>query len=175
VSQLSSSGQEPAPVSSILVHSLVTFRHHPRDASLSVFDCGPPPFNHWLASSPDSHPFPHWPGQFHLVQLIPVYPANLLLMVYTSPALMMEAVCTYVVYFNKSAWHYMPEGCHLHTHRCENLKSSCGISPCVRATLQTYCVKKSFVDYDPWVVMLCSLVGSYQCFGRIYYLHLCGR
>jgi hypothetical protein len=40
-------------------------------------------------------------------------------------ALMMEAVHTSEtsVFFNETKWCYIQESCHLHTHRCENLKS----------------------------------------------------
>jgi hypothetical protein len=39
--------------------------------------------------------------------------------------MMMEAVCTSEtsVCFNETVWQYIPEICHLHTCRCENLKS----------------------------------------------------
>jgi hypothetical protein len=39
--------------------------------------------------------------------------------------LTMEAVLTSEtsVYSSKATWRYIPEGSHLHTHRCENLKS----------------------------------------------------
>jgi hypothetical protein len=40
-------------------------------------------------------------------------------------ALMMEAASTseMSVNFYQTMWHNNPEGCHLHTHCCENLKS----------------------------------------------------
>jgi hypothetical protein len=39
--------------------------------------------------------------------------------------LVMEAVRTSEapIYFNETTWRYIPEGCHLHTRRRENLKS----------------------------------------------------
>jgi hypothetical protein len=45
-------------------------------------------------------------------------------------ALMMEAVRTSEtsVYFNETTQHCIPEGCHLHTRRGENLKSHIVIS-----------------------------------------------
>jgi hypothetical protein len=39
-------------------------------------------------------------------------------------ALMMEAICISEtwIYFDETTWRCIPEGCHLHTRHCENLK-----------------------------------------------------
>jgi hypothetical protein len=44
--------------------------------------------------------------------------------VHTFISLMMETVRTpeTSVFFNETTWFYIPEGCHLHTRRRENLK-----------------------------------------------------
>jgi hypothetical protein len=50
--------------------------------SLSLW---PAYFYSWFTSSPDHHPFPHWSRKLHLVWPIPVYPAYLSLVAYSSP------------------------------------------------------------------------------------------
>jgi hypothetical protein len=75
------------------------------------------PFNHWLASSPDFHPFPHWSGQIS-PGLTDSYISSRPLMHGLFVALMMEAACTSEasVHFHVSTWLYIPESCHVHTH-----------------------------------------------------------
>jgi hypothetical protein len=56
----------------------------------------------------------------------------------------------------------------LHSTKTDNIcEISADVIHCFSCFMKnTY--KKSFVDCDHWVVVLCGLVGGYQHFGRIY-------
>jgi hypothetical protein len=127
-------------VLSLLAHPRVTSQHHPSDSPVGLkrahfhpppylslyihntslsFTAAHPPFYHWLASSPDCHPFAHWSAQVTLGPTDSYISSNLPLSLFIT--LTMEAVYTseMSVYSDKTTWCYIAEGSHHHIRHHE--------------------------------------------------------